>query len=85
VRSEIPLCGPFLSASNALHSLSENLYQQRLLNEAVDMYNEYEKKIKKAIEDSEDSDYIAALKRESEYYNQIFEISIAGVLPHDEV
>jgi len=80
----IPLCGPFLSASNALYGLSENLYQQRLLNEAVDMYNEYEKKIKKAIEDSEDIDYIAALKRESDYYNQIFEISIASVLPLDE-
>ena len=78
------MCGPFLSASNALHSLSENLYQQRLLREAVDMYKEYEKKIQKAIEDSEDLDYIASLKKESEYYTQIFENSIANVLPLDE-
>ena len=84
MRSGIPLCGPFLSASNAVYGLSENLYHQRLLNEAVDMFNEYEKKIKKAIENSEDTDYIASLKRESEYYTQIFEISIASVLPLDE-
>jgi len=80
----LPMCGPFLSASNAVYGLSENLYQQRLLHEAVDMYNEYEKKIKKAIENCEDTDYIASLKKESDYYTQIFEISIANVLPLDE-
>lgn len=84
MKNGFPMCGPFLSASNALHSLSENLYQQRLLREAVDMYKEYEKKIQKAIEDSEDLDYIASLKKESEYYTQIFENSIANVLPLDE-
>jgi len=84
MKNGMPTCGPFLSASNALHSLSENLYQQRLLHEAVGMYKEYEKKIQKAIEDSEDLDYIASLKKESEYYTQIFEISIANVLPLDE-
>ncbi len=84
MRSGDHLCGPFLSASNALHSLSENLYQQRLWSEAVEMYNQYEKKIQKAINDSEDTEYISALRKESEYYTQIFEISIANTLPFDE-
>ena len=79
------LCGPFLSASHALYSLSENLYQQRLMSEAIDMYNEYEMKIQKAIENCDDIEYIDALKKESEYYDQIFEISIASILPLDEV
>ena len=75
-----PMCGPFLSASNALYQLSENLYQQRLIGEAIDMYNEYEMKIQRAIENCDDADYIAALKKESEYYDQIFEISIGSAL-----
>ena len=84
MRDGLPICGPFLSASYALHSLSENLYQQRLISEAIDMYNEYEIKIKKAIENCDDTEYIKALKKESEYYDQIFEISLANVLPLDE-
>jgi len=80
----MPMCGPFLSASNALYGLSENLYQQRLLNEAVDMYCQYEKKVKEAIENNDDIEYIALLKKESEYYDQIFEISIANVITLEE-
>ena len=79
-----PLCGPFLSASAALYSLSENLYQQKLLNEAIDMYCEYEKKIKEAIENDENPEQIASLKKESEYYEQIFEFSIANVVTLEE-
>lgn len=72
------MCGPFLSASNALYGLSENLYQHRLLSEAIDMYCEYEKKIKEAIENEDDTEYIVSLQKESDYYDQIFQISIAG-------
>ena len=78
------LCGPFLSASNALYSLPENLYQHKLISEAIDMYNEYEVKIQEALENSDDAEYIEALKKESEYYDQIFEISIANALSLDE-
>ena len=80
MRNDAHTCGPFLSASIALYGLSENLYQHRLLSEAVDMYNEYELKIKDAIKNSEDSDYIASLLKESEYYDQLFEISLANVV-----
>lgn len=73
-----PMCGPFLSASNALHSLSENLYQHRLLSEAIDLYSEHEKKMQEAIQNEEDVDYIMSLQKESDYYDQIFQISIAG-------
>jgi hypothetical protein len=78
------MCGPFLSASNTLYSLSENLYQQRLVSEAIDMYCEYEKRINDAIQNNDDAEYIESLKKESEYYDQIFEISIANVLSLDE-
>jgi len=84
MKNNMPTCGPFLSASNALYSLSENLYQQRLISEAIDMYNEYEMKVQRAIENCDDADYIDALKKESEYYDQIFEISIANALSLDE-
>ena len=84
MKNNMPICGPFLSASNALYSLSENLHQQRLISEAIDMYNEYEMKIQRAIENCDDADYIDALKKESEYYDQIFEISIVNALSLDE-
>jgi hypothetical protein len=84
MKQGMPMCGPFLSASIILYGLSENLYQQRLVSEAIDMYCEYEKKIKDAIDNNDDADYIASLKKESEYYDQVFEISIANVLSLDE-
>ena len=84
MKNNRPMCGPFLSASNTLHSLPENLYQQRLLSEAIDMYCEYEKKIKEAIDNNDDVDYIASLKKESEYYDQMFEFSIANVVTLEE-
>lgn len=80
----MPTCGPFLSASTVLYSLSENLYQQRLLNEAIDMYTEYTKKIDEAVNNSYDEEYIANLKKESEYYDQIFELSITNAFVMDE-
>ena len=76
----MPICGPFLSASAALHQLSENLYQHRLLNEVIEMYNEHEIKIKLAIENNDSSEYVATLQKESDYYDQIFEISIVNSL-----
>lgn len=80
MRGGTPMCGPFLSASNALYSLSENLYQNRLLSEAIDLYSEHEKKMQDAIKNEEDIDYITSLQKESDYYDQIFQISIAGAL-----
>ena len=85
MNSTLPMVGPFLSASVALRTLSENLYQQRLLSEAIDMYNQYELKIKNAMDNSEDLEYIESLKKESEYYDQIFELSIVNALSFDEV
>lgn len=82
--ANMPTCGPFLSASTVLYSLSENLYQQRLLNEAIDMYTEYTKKIDEAVNNSYDEEYIANLKKESEYYDQIFELSITNAFVMDE-
>ena len=79
-----PMCGPFMSASNALYGLSENLYQQRLLSEAIDVYCEYEKKIEEAIKNNYDEERIESLKKESEYYEQIFEFSIASVVTLEE-
>jgi hypothetical protein len=80
MKNGVHSCGPFLSASVALYGLSENLYQHRLLSEAIDMYNEYESKMKDAIKNSEDSEYIESLQKESEYYDQLFEISLANVI-----
>jgi hypothetical protein len=71
-------CGPFLSSSVALTALSENLYQHKLLSEAIDIYNEYEKQIQDAIENKDD-EYVDALRRQSEYYDQMFQISLYSV------
>ena len=78
------LCGPFLSASVAIDKFGQNIYQANLLSEAVDMYAEYENKLKTALEDEMDETYIKSLKAESDYYEQIFRISLAGVMPTDE-
>ncbi len=79
------LCGPFLSASVAIDKFGRNIQQANLLNEAVDMYAEYENKLKAAVEDNMDEVYIDSLKAESDYYEQIFRISLASVMPTDEV
>ncbi len=76
-------CGPFLSSSIALTALSENLYQHRLLTEAIDIYNEYEKQIQDAIDD-EDEEYANTLKKQSDYYDQIFQISLHSVSSTNE-
>ncbi len=78
------LCGPFLSASNAIQDFGQNVYQASLLGEAIDMYTEYEKKIQRALENDNDEDYIISLQKESDYYEQIFRFSLASVLPSDE-
>ena len=75
--SSLVSCGPFLSSSLALTAFSENLYQHRLLAEAIDIYDEYEKKIQDAIKD-EDYEHVATLKKQSDYYDQIFQISLYG-------
>ena len=80
----LPLCGPFLSASVAIDKFGQNIYQANLLSEAIDMYAEYESKMKAALEDEMDETYIKSLKAESDYYEQIFRISLAGVMPTDE-
>ena len=79
------LCGPFLSASVAVDKFGQNLYQASLLGEAVDIYTEYLNKIEIAIQDEADEVYITSLKAESDYYEQLFKISLAGVLSTDEV
>lgn len=79
------LCGPFLSASVAIDRFGQNIYQANLLNEAIDMYAEYENKLKAAEEDNMDEMYIKSLQAESDYYEQIFRISLAGVMPSDDV
>jgi hypothetical protein len=74
------MCGPFLSASYAITQFGENMYQMNLLNEAVDIYNDYQIKINEAISNSDDEEYIMSLQKESDYYDQIFQISIgAGI------
>ena len=49
------------------------------------MYAEYESKLKAAEEDNMDETYIKSLQAESDYYEQIFRISLAGVMPSDDV
>ena len=78
------MCGPFLSASYAVTQFGENMYQMNLLNEAIDIYRDYQIKINEAINNSDDEEYIVSLQKESDYYDQIFQISIAGGITLDE-
>jgi len=81
----LPMCGPFLSASVAINKFGQNIQQANLLSEAIDMYAEYENKLKAAVEENMDEIYINSLREESDYYEQIFRISLASVMPTDEV
>jgi len=82
---KLPTCGPFLSASVAIEQFGQNLYQASLLEEAIDMYAEYETKLKTALDDDMDETYIESLRAESDYYEQLFKFSLASVLPTGEV
>lgn len=79
------LCGPFLSSSIAIMKFGQNIYQATMLDEAIDMYAEYETKLQEALDNNDDEDYISSLKAESEYYDQIFKISLAGIISIEEV
>ncbi len=79
------LCGPFLSASNAIDRFGSNVYQATALAEAIEMYTKYEDKIKDAMKEEKDPAYIVSLQEESAYYEQIFNISLASFCSADEV
>ena len=84
MNTALHLCGPFLSASVAIMQFGQNIYQATMLDEAIDMYTEYEIKLQNAVENEDDEAYIASLKAESDYYDQIFKISLAGILSIEE-
>tara|TARA_R110001583_G_scaffold84405_1_gene222021 strand:+ start:328 stop:579 length:252 start_codon:yes stop_codon:yes gene_type:complete len=76
--------GPFLSASLFTHTFSYGLYHDYLLSQAIDVSLEHEKKIQEAIDGNEDINYIEELRKESEFYESIFNISLAASAPYDE-
>lgn len=81
---KLPLCGPFLSASVAIEEFGQNIYRASLLGEAIDMYAEYESKLKTALDDNMDETYIKSLREETDYYEQLFEFSLASVITTGE-
>ncbi len=77
--------GPFLSASLFTHTFSYGLYHDYLLSQALEASLEHEKMIQQAIDDDEDIDYINALRQQSDFYDNLFNISIASHTLYDEV
>ena len=76
--------GPFLSASLFTYTFSYGLYHDYLLSQAIDVSLEHEKKIQEAIDRDEDLNYIEELRKESEFYESIFNLSLAVSAPYDE-
>lgn len=76
--------GPFLSASLFVNDFSYGLYHDYLLTQAIDVSLEHEKKIQEAIDSDKDLSYIDSLRKESEFYESIFNISLAASEPYDE-
>ena len=76
--------GPYLSASLFTHTFSYGLYHDYLLSQAIDVSLEHEKRIQEAIDSDEDISYIEELRKQSEFHESIFNISLAAAAPYDE-
>ena len=70
-------CGPFLSASLNVERFSQNIYYSYLLASSLETYVEYENKLKIAIEQEMDEEYIANLKKESSYFSGLLEFALS--------
>jgi hypothetical protein len=55
-----------------------------LLKEAIEISLDHDEKIQKAIDENNDPEYIEILKRQNEYYDEIFEFSISGAFDSEE-
>ena len=70
-------CGPFLSASLNIDEFSKNVYYNYLLTNSLETYVEYEEKIKFAIKEGKDEEYIASLQKESRYFSGLLDLALS--------
>ena len=76
--------GPFMSSSCNIIEFARNIQHIALLKEAIEISLDHDEKIQKAIDENNDPEYIEILKRQNEYYDEIFEFSISGVFDSEE-
>lgn len=76
--------GPFMSSSYNIREFAMNIQHIALLKEAIDVSLDHDEKIQKAIDNNDDPEYIEILKRQNEYYDEIFEFSISGAFDSEE-
>tara|TARA_B100000287_G_scaffold410417_1_gene438803 strand:- start:538 stop:807 length:270 start_codon:yes stop_codon:yes gene_type:complete len=70
-------CGPFLSASINTDLFSKNVYYSYLLSSSLETYVEYENKIKSAIAQEMNEEYIAELEKESQYFSGLLDLALS--------
>jgi hypothetical protein len=76
--------GPFMSSSYNITEFARNIQHIALLKEAIEISLDHDEKIQKAIDENNDPEYIEILKRQNEYYDEIFEFSISGAFDSEE-
>tara|TARA_B100000886_G_scaffold262084_1_gene186812 strand:- start:3194 stop:3442 length:249 start_codon:yes stop_codon:yes gene_type:complete len=76
--------GPFMSSSYNIAEFARNIQHIALLKEAIEISLDHDEKVQKAIDENNDPEYIEILKRQNEYYDEIFEFSISGAFDSEE-
>ena len=76
--------GPFMSSSYSVKEFAMNIQHVALLKEAIEISLDHDKKIQKAIDDDDDPEYIEILKRQNEYYDEIFQFSISTAFDNED-
>jgi|OM-RGC.v1.032807753 hypothetical protein len=76
--------GPFLSSSMNILGFAANIQHLALLKEALDISLDHDQKIQNAIDNDEDPEYIDILKKQNDYYDEIFQFSISSAFSSED-
>ena len=78
-------CGPFLSASVNVDRFSQGIYYTYLLSSLMETYIDIENKLKDAIDNNLDEEYIINLEKETSYFSGLLELALTlGPNPDNE-
>ena len=72
-----------MSASAHMDQFTQDLYYSFLLTTTLTDFIECEKKLKRAIDEGEDADYIINLQNQSRQNNGLIELTLAAANPYD--
>ena len=75
--------GPFLSASQAVDTFAHGVYYSYLFRETLSEMLECERRLKEAIANDDDGEYIKNLQNEARHYDGMLQLTLAASSPLD--